>query len=147
MGPESGRINKDALFMGVARLLSRRATCPRGQVGAVLVRDGRIISTGYSGSPPGADHCVDVGCEVDESRGGCVRTVHAEANAVAFAARHGVGTSGCILYVTLSPCVDCAKLACAAGVSEVVYGEEYRDVRGIMILSGNGIICRNFKET
>ena len=128
----SERISRDELFMKIAELIGRRSTCPRGGVGAVLVRDYRIITTGYVGAPSGLEHCYDLGCHIIDE--GCIRTVHAEANAIAFASKHGIKTLGSTLYCTHSPCLDCAKLIANAGVERVVYREEYRDSSGKHLL-------------
>lgn len=110
--------------MEVAKLAASRSTCDRAMVGCVLVKDRQIISTGYNGSPPGMPHCLDVGHLLVE--GHCMRTVHAEQNAVAQAAMHGISTSGAVAYVTHTPCQACEKLLDAAGVERVIIGEKYR---------------------
>lgn len=140
------RIPWDDYFMGIAREVSLRGTCGRKQVGAVLVRDRTILSTGYNGSPRGQPHCVEegVGCEMDN--GHCVRTVHAEANAIAQAARNGVSSVGSTLYTTASPCYLCAKLIVNAGVVRVVYDREYRpDERCERLFESVGVECERMK--
>lgn len=107
----------------IARVVATRATCPRRSVGCVLVRDNRVLSTGYNGSPSGEPHCTDVGC--DMQHGHCVRTVHAEANAIAQAARHGVSVEGATAFVTLEPCGRCAALLRSAGVEVSYWAERY----------------------
>jgi dCMP deaminase len=141
MGTE--RITRDHLFMGMAHLLAQRSTCERGQVGAVIVRDRRVISSGYNGAPPGMPHCTEVGCKLDPieelaSVGarmsgkpaltslGCQRTIHAEANAIVWAARHGIATEGAVMFCTYSPCRQCAELAHSAGIVELIYDKNYR---------------------
>jgi dCMP deaminase len=94
--------------MLVARLVSQRGTCPRASVGAIAVYEGRIIASGYVGAPVGQPHCVDVGCEMENNH--CVRTVHGEANVIAWAAREGTSLEGATLYTTMAPCYVCAKL-------------------------------------
>jgi dCMP deaminase len=121
----SERPNKDLYFMGIAQAVSARATCARRKVGAVLVRDGHVISSGYNGSPEGLEHCIDIGCDVVE--GHCVRCVHAEANAIIQAGQAGGGTQGATLYTTASPCRRCMGLAINARIVRIVYGEEYID--------------------
>lgn len=107
--------------------------------GAVLVRGNRLISQGYNGAPSGCPHCDDLGeCEVGPD-GGCIRTIHAEANVVAMAARFGISTEGAILYSTSSPCYDCAKLLINSGIKKVVYLEPYRDPKGRELLKARGI--------
>lgn len=111
--------------MNLAIQVATRSTCPRKSVGAVIVRDRTILSTGYNGSIRGAPHCTDVGCLIVNDH--CVRTVHAEANALVQAARHGVRLEGAEIYVTASPCFNCFKLIANAGIRTVFYGEFYRD--------------------
>jgi dCMP deaminase len=113
--------------MNLAVQAAMRSTCPRKSVGAVVVRDKAVLATGYNGSIRGLPHCSEVGCLMEN--GHCVRTVHAEANAILQAARHGVRIEGADLYVTSSPCWDCFKLIANAGVRRVLYGEFYRDER------------------
>lgn len=135
----------DEYFMMMARdVVAKRATCPRRQVGAVLVRDKRIITTGYNGSPPGMPHCTDVGCRMHE--GHCIRTIHAEQNAIVQAALYGVSTEGATCYVTASPCVTCANLLVAAGVVRVVYGEQYTNSLGEDVLRASGIALEHFVQ-
>ncbi len=121
------RVSWDRYFMNLAVQAATRATCPRKHVGAVIVRDRAILATGYNGSLPGLPHCTEVGCLMEN--GHCIRTVHAEANAILQAARHGTGIESATIYVTASPCWDCFKLIANAGVVRVVYGEFYRDER------------------
>ena len=136
------RISRDQLFIRAAHLWAKRSTCERGHVGAVIVRDRRIISTGYNGAPPGMPHCEDVGCEINaledlarigaQLQGqefdslGCQRTIHAEANAIAFAAAEGISTRGAIMYCTHSPCKRCAMEMISAGIMEFRYFKQYR---------------------
>jgi dCMP deaminase len=124
----------DEYFMSIAKVVATRSTCPRKQVGAVLVRDRRILATGYNGSIYGGDHCSDKGCIIDN--GHCVRTVHAELNAILQAAKNGVDTSYSIMYVTASPCLACYKALVNAGVKRIVILEQYGDV-DYKILGGN----------
>lgn len=119
------RVSWDRYFMNLAVQTATRSTCPRKHVGAVIVRDKTILSTGYNGSIRGAPHCDDVGCLMEG--GHCVRTVHAEANALIQAARHGIRLEGAEIYVTASPCFGCFKLIANAGIRKVAYGEFYRD--------------------
>ena len=117
----------DEYFMHIAHVVATRATCDRRHVGAVIVRDRTILSTGYNGSIRGLPHCDDVGHMMEE--GHCVRTVHAEANAVAQAARNGVNINQSACYVTASPCWTCFKLLVNAGIARICYGSFYRDER------------------
>lgn len=121
------RASWDHYFMDIAKVVSSRSTCPRKAVGAVLVRDRTILSTGYNGSIRGMPHCSDVGCIIDNNH--CVATVHAEVNAVVQAAKNGVMVEGAIAYVTASPCWNCFKTLANAGITRIVYSEFYRDER------------------
>jgi dCMP deaminase len=123
----SARTSWDEYFMEIGRQVASRATCDRKHVGAVLVRDRIILSTGYNGSIRGMPHCDEVGHLMEN--GHCVATVHAEANAVLQAARTGVRIEGSALYTTASPCWPCFKLVANAGILRIVYGEFYRDPR------------------
>lgn len=127
------RIGRHTLNMAIAKLISQRGTCQRGRVGCVITQDGRIVSTGYVGAPAGMPHCLDEGCEIGANLG-CSTTSHAEAGAIAFAARRGVVLEGSTLYTTLSPCETCAKLIINAGVKNVYYHDEYRDTKGLELL-------------
>jgi len=132
------RIDRDEMMMRIAAVVSQRGTCERASVGAVIALDGRIISSGYVGAPSGLPHCREVGCDIGDS-GGCRRTVHAETNAVAFAARAGIPTAGSTIYVTHSPCRECAKIILNAGIERVVYEQPYRDSSGLELLSEAGV--------
>ncbi len=127
------RIDRVEMFIAVAQQFARRSTCPRKSVGAVFVRNNRIIAHGYNGAPPGMPHCTDVGCEIGPN-GGCVRALHAELNALSYAAREGVRTADAEAYLTLAPCLSCAQLMITAGITRVIYLEEYRDRAGIELL-------------
>lgn len=129
--------DKDLYFMRMAFVVSTLATCPRKSVGAVIVRNKRMVATGYNGSLPGQPHCEDVGCLMEE--GHCVRTLHSEANAILQAAQTGVNIEGCSIYVTASPCYHCFKLIVGAGLKRIVFGELYRDERIRDSAKANGI--------
>jgi dCMP deaminase len=139
--------DKDRVFMGVAIQIGELGTCDRKHVGAVLTRNGRAISWGYNGAPPGMPHCSENnhgwGPEFNVSTPdmGCRNATHAEANALAFAAREGISTDGATLYVTVSPCAACSQLLIAAGISRVVWGEAYRDAAGTDLLRRAGVLC------
>jgi dCMP deaminase len=113
--------------MDIAKQVATRATCDRKHVGAVLVRDRTILSTGYNGSIRGLPHCDEVGHMMEN--GHCVATVHAEANAILQAAKNGIRIDGATLYTTASPCWPCFKLVANSGCVRIVYGEFYRDPR------------------
>ncbi|MEW6061473.1 MAG: dCMP deaminase family protein [Bacteroidota bacterium] len=121
------RIDWHDYFMNIAEQVATRSTCARKHVGAVIVRDKTILSTGYNGSLRGAPHCDEVGHDIENDH--CVRTVHAEANAVAQAAKHGVRIDQSEIYVTASPCLTCFKLLANAGITAVYFKEFYRDER------------------
>ena len=121
------RSSWDTYFMDIARQVATRATCDRKHVGALLVRDRTILSTGYNGSIRGLPHCDEVGHMMENDH--CVATVHAEANAIIQAARNGVGIDGATIYTTASPCWPCFKLIANSGCVRIVYGEFYRDPR------------------
>jgi len=115
----------DEYFLKLAMLASERATCPRMHCGCVLVKNKNVISTGYNGSIPGDEHCDDVGCLIVDNH--CVRTVHAEMNAVVQAARYGHSVEGATAYVTNMPCTSCAKALVTAGIERVVIFSDYHD--------------------
>ncbi len=121
------RIGWHEYFMNIAKQVATRSTCDRKHVGAVIVRDKTILSTGYNGSLKGALHCEEAGHDMEG--GHCIRTVHAESNAVAQAAKNGVAIDNSEIYVTASPCLTCFKLIANCGVKRVYYKEFYRDER------------------
>jgi dCMP deaminase len=123
----TGRVSWDEYFMNIAREVASRSTCPRKHVGSVIVRDKTILSTGYNGSVRGLPHCEDAGCMIED--GHCVRTIHAESNAIIQAAKHGSRIEEATIYVTASPCWGCFKMVANAGLRRIVYGEFYRDPR------------------
>jgi dCMP deaminase len=124
---EKTRASWDEYFMAIATEVSTRSTCDRKHVGAVIVRDRMILATGYNGSIRGLPHCDEVGHLMED--GHCVRTTHAEANALIQAARNGVRVEGGGIYVTASPCFGCFKLIANAGLVRIAFGEFYRDER------------------
>ena len=121
------RVSWGTYFMNIAQEVATRSTCDRKHVGAVIVRDKTILSTGYNGSIKGLPHCDEAGCEMVE--GHCVRTTHAEANAIVQAAKNGVKIELSEIYVTASPCYNCFKLIANAGIKIIHYNELYRDER------------------
>lgn len=149
------RPSMDQTLMRMAVLMADRATCSRAQVGAVIVKETRPISSGYNGTAAGLPHC-DHSCNCGyPGEGGkyfdgkhlsncrtlvpCDEAIHAEANAVAFAAKHGVSTDGATLYTTMTPCLACAKLIANAGITRVVAASAYRDDSGVVLLEQLGI--------
>jgi len=131
--PYQKRPSWDEYFMEVAHLVSKRATCLRRRVGAVLVKDKKILATGYNGSPSGLKHCLDIGCLREKlkipsgQRQELCRGLHAEQNVLVQAALYGISTKDSILYVTNQPCVICAKMLINAGIKEIVISGSYPD--------------------
>ena len=121
------RVRWKDYFINISREVATRSTCDRKHVGAVIVREKTILSTGYNGSIKGLPHCDEVGCEMVD--GHCVRTTHAEANAIVQAAKNGIQINQSEIYVTASPCYDCFKLIANAGINVIYYDEFYRDKR------------------
>ncbi|WP_102026965.1 ComE operon protein 2 [Salirhabdus sp. Marseille-P4669] len=119
------RIPWNQYFMAQSHLLALRSTCERLMVGATIVRDKRIIAGGYNGSVSGGVHCIDEGCYVID--GHCVRTVHAEVNALLQCAKFGAPTDGAEIYVTHFPCLQCCKAIIQSGIKRVVYAEDYKN--------------------
>lgn len=122
------RLSRDKVNMEMAYVMAKRSTCLRKQVGCVIVKDGRIIVSGYNGVPSGVQHCTEC------SGPSCDKAVHAEAGAITYSARKGIALEGSTLYVTMSPCKKCADLILNAGIKEVVYDESYRDITGLKYL-------------
>ena len=122
---EKARASWDEYFMNIAREVATRATCDRKHVGAVIVRERSLLATGYNGSIRGLPHCDEDGHLMED--GHCVRTVHAEANAIVQAARNGIRIEGSTIYVTASPCWGCFRLIANAGIARIVFGDFYRD--------------------
>ncbi len=128
----------DEYFMKIAEDVAVRSTCDRALVGAVLVKEKHIIATGYNGSPKGLEHCDDIGHLIVE--GHCVRTVHAEANAIIQAAVYGLATKDALCYVTHFPCLICTKMLINAGVKRIVYKNDYRvDEIAVQMLNEAGV--------
>ncbi len=140
----NSRISRDQMLMEMAITASKRSTCSRKHVGALIAIEGRPVSVGYAGAPSGLPHCLDHGCIVGPD-GGCIRTQHAEANAIAWAARKGISTENATLYTTVSPCLACAKLIINAGIGEVWFLELYRKMEGIELLGKLGISCEQLR--
>ena len=143
----------DSYFMDIAHVVKLRGNCTRRQVAALIVRDRRIISTGYNGTPLGVKNCCDGGCPrckgdapSGSDLGDCV-CCHAEENTITQAARHGTTVEGATLYCTLSPCLICAKMIINAGIAEVVYEDEYEfsvQTRDLFVQAG--VRCRQFQR-
>ena len=135
----------DRYFMDMASVVSRRSTCLRRQMGALLVRDKRILATGYNGAPAGLPHCDEVGCRRQQlgipsgQRPELCRALHAEQNAIVQAALHGVSVRDAVLYCTNQPCVICAKMLINAGVKRIVYEVEYPDELALEMFGQAGV--------
>lgn len=141
------RLGWTEYFVEMAHLIARRATCDRKHVGAVFVRDNRVISTGYNGSPPGLPHCDDVGHDivVTDGRENCVRTVHAEQNGVYQAAQHGVSLVGSVVHVNTFPCWNCAKALLSVRIARIVYDADYNnDPRVVDAFTRAGVELEKF---
>lgn len=164
---ERDRISRDEMFGHICEVVAQRSTCLRSQVGALIVKDGRIVSMGYNGPVSGMPACIEkpplwdmategpygrndtLGFELEEMRKkvtermcmgpGCTRSLHAETNAIAFAARAGVSVEGCTMYCSMSPCINCAKVIVNSGIKELVYLQGYRDMSGVSLLKKAGI--------
>lgn len=146
MSEKCFRPSWDDYFMAIAKIIATRGTCDRLRAGAVLVKDKRIIATGYNGSPPGLPHCDgDAGHLMEE--GHCVRTIHGEHNAILQAAKlPGASTEGSILYTLYNPCIHCAKYVVAAGIKRVVIGKIYRGEAALNYLKEAGIQVDLYQE-
>ena len=131
------RASWDEYFMRIALQAATRSTCDRKHVGAVIVRDKTVLSTGYNGSIRGMPHCDDVGHMMENDH--CVATVHAEANAIIQAARHGAAIDNSDIYITASPCWNCFKLIVNSGIRRIFYLEFYRDEKILTVAKEAGI--------
>lgn len=138
--PRHAKPTWDEYFMAMAVLVASRATCERGHVGCVLVRDKRLLATGYNGPVGGNPDCLGVDRCRKTADGGCAETAHAEQNAVAYAARYGVDLTGCTCYLSgYSPCLMCAKLLIQCGTRRVVFRQHYRDTMPLDFLTEAGV--------
>lgn len=165
------RISRDNMFSQIVQVVAQRSTCLRYQVGALIVREGRIVSMGYNGPVSGRPECKQipsfdklitdpayadrpVSRVINELNGdpllcegpGCTRSLHAETNAIAFAAKAGVSVEGCTLYCSLSPCINCAKVIVNSGIKEVKFLKKYRNEEGIRFLQESGITVVDMGE-
>jgi dCMP deaminase len=135
----------DEYFLEMAQVVARRSTCLRRKIGAVLVRDRRILATGYNGAPAGLPHCEEVGCQREAlgvasgERQELCRALHAEQNAIIQGALHGVSLRGSVLYCTNQPCVICAKMLINAGVKRIIYLGDYPDQLALDMLDQAGV--------
>ena len=165
------RISRDEMFTKITQVVAQRSTCLRFQVGALIVKEGRIISMGYNGPVSGRPECVKLPTfeelttspeyagrsasrVINELNNdprlcegpGCTRSLHAETNAIAFAAKAGVSVEGCTLYCSLSPCINCAKVIVNSGIKEVKFLKKYRNEEGIRFLQESGIAVVDMGE-
>lgn len=147
-----GRPTVDEYFMEIAAVVAKRSTCLRNKVGALVVKDKRILSTGYNGAPRGLEHCLEAGCLRDErniesgTRHEICRAVHAEQNAIIQCALHGASTEGATLYCTHQPCILCTKMMINAGIRRVVFTEDYPDEESRRYLNKAGIEIVRFSH-
>lgn len=128
-------------LMEIAQIIGNQSYAQRKKVGAVISKGDRVISTGYNGTPPGTNNT----CE-DSDGNTKTSVIHAEANAILFAARNGLKIEDCTLYITMSPCVECAKMILASGIKEVFYSEKYRIEDGIKLLKESGVTCERITD-
>ena len=146
------RPSLDEYFLEIAFVVGKRATCLRNNVGAVVVRDKRILSTGYNGAPSGMEHCLEIGCIRDlekipsGTRHEKCRAVHAEQNAIIQAAKHGTNIDGATLYCTNQPCSICAKMIINAGVKHIIFQDGYPDKLAEEMLGESGLKVTQYKK-
>ena len=148
--PGKARPSWEEYFMDITHLVSKRSTCLRRQVGAVVVKDKKILATGYNGAPSGLQHCLDVGCLRQQQgipsgeRHELCRGLHAEQNAIIQAAYHGVAIRGATLYCTNHPCTICSKMIINAGIERIIYEEGYADTLAGRMLKESGVEIERF---
>lgn len=134
------RPSRDQTFMALANVFSLRASCTRAKVGAVIVKGGHVLAHGYNGAPSGLPHCDQVPHQCSPSRTqGCTRAIHAEANAITYAAKVGVMVAGAVMFCTHEPCLACAGLIIQSGIKRVVFTNQYRSHDGVHLLSEAGV--------
>jgi dCMP deaminase len=150
---QAKRPSWDEYFMRIAMLAATRSTCLRRQVGAVIVKDKKVLATGYNGSPSGLKHCLDIGCLREQmgipsgQRHELCRAIHAEQNAIVQAATSGVSIKDGILYSTTFPCILCAKMLVNSGIKEIYISEGYPDELSKEILDEAGVVIRRLTVT
>ena len=126
-------------IMEIVKIIASNSKCNRKKVGCVATKDGRIIATGYNGTPPGEKNLCEKDGKTTEN------VIHAEQNMIAFCAKNGISLKDTTIYISLSPCIKCATLLLQSGVKSVYYEEEYRETSGVELLNKYGIICTKFK--
>ncbi len=142
----------DEYFMEIAEVVAKRSTCLRNHVGAVIVRDKRILSTGYNGAPRNLEHCLDIGCIRKQqniasgTRHEMCRAVHAEQNAIIQSALHGVSIEDATLYCTHQPCILCAKMIINSRIKRVVFANNYPDTEALRFFESAGLEAKSFKS-
>lgn len=150
----NNRPSWDEYFLNLAEVVKTRSNCLRMAVGVVVVKDKRIIATGYNGTPAGVKNCLEGGCQrcrdrqnnvlkENERKDLCI-CIHAEENALLQSALHGMSTKGAILYSTVAPCLQCAKAIVNSGIAEIVYGEDHQDDTGLKLFAEAGVTIRKF---
>lgn len=149
---EQKRPSWDEYFMELAEVVAKRSTCLRRNIGAVVVKDKRVLATGYNGAPTGLAHCSEVGCLRERlgipsgERVEMCRGLHAEQNALVQAARYGISLEGAVIYCTNQPCVTCAKMLINAGIVKVIYKYPYPDKLAQDLLAESKVIVEKFRE-
>jgi len=149
--PGDNRPGWDEYFMEIAYQVSRRTTCLRRAVGAVIVKDKRILSTGYNGVPAGIEHCLTRGCLRDQlgipsgKQHELCRGLHGEQNAIIQAARYGIPINGAVIYITTQPCIICAKMLINAGIQEIIFDASYPDPLTLDMLAEAGVKVRQYQ--
>lgn len=136
------RITRKKLFTSILDLFEQRSTCERGKVAALIIKDKRIISTGYNGSAPGSIHCGDH-CDLSKP---CNQAIHAEVNAIAYASKIGISLNGSTLLCSMSPCINCTRLIIQSGIKFVYFKTKYRDSEHLTELLQSGIIFDHIKD-
>jgi dCMP deaminase len=142
----------DEYFMEIAEVVAKRSTCLRNHVGAVIVRDKRILSTGYNGAPRNLEHCLDIGCIrmqhniASGTRHEMCRAVHAEQNAIIQSALHGVSIEDATLYCTHQPCILCAKMIINSRIKRVVFANNYPDTEALRFFESAGVEAKSYKS-
>ena len=136
-------------FLTITRQVAERSTCKRAKVGAVIVRDKNILATGYNGAPAGLAHCTEVGCLIYESKTpsgeieeNCYRTIHAEINAIAQAAKNGVSIRDAAIYVTHTPCIHCMKVLINTGITQIFYERDYKAATVRDLLASTDVVIK-----
>lgn len=139
----------DHYFLTITRQVAERSTCKRAKVGAVIVREKNILATGYNGAPAGLAHCTEVGCLIYESKTpsgeieeNCYRTIHAEINAIAQAAKNGVSIRDAAIYVTHTPCIHCLKVLINTGIKHIFYERDYKAATVRELLAATDVVIK-----